>query len=499
MTVLLSSISQDWVLWRKTPVSSQGDTQHGGVPQRYIGDAKYHGFPLADGTPFTWMTSGANGSDVWGTNNGKVYRLKAKASEAVPMDRISAAADGTVWGIRERVPHRLTNGQWQAMPGRMSWIACGAALEVWALDDSWSTGGRPFRWTGSAWEQRGDLRMLSISASSDRKVIVATTHDGRVVRWTPGPVGTWTEISRTPFLQIVSVNNHTMYASDLANVYRWNGHSWAHAYGADDGGWVSLADDGTVVVTDARRRVWRSSGIAGFVELPMPPSISACAANANSVWSWNADQKGSHHWPGEDWELVPSPAGMYTLSAGVDGTVWGTDFDRHIHRYHPADGTWELMPGTAFTYVSVGSAAHVIVLDRHEVRRWNVTTHAWDTLPIVPLQAQAAAIGGDGTLLGSGSLVTTHGIEWHVYRYEDATRWTLIPDLHLVWMKVCSANLIIGDIEDYEGEDLLWIGKLPSAATGEAAEECEPAHPNHRAYANALAFFGEEGIAGVIE
>ena len=41
-------------------------------------------------------------------------------------------------------------------------------------------------------------------------------------------------------------------------------------YGAMDGGWVSLADDGTVVVTDVNRRVWRSSGMAGWVQLPIP-------------------------------------------------------------------------------------------------------------------------------------------------------------------------------------------------------------------------------------
>lgn len=138
-----------------------------------------------------------------------------------------SASDGTVWGIRDEVPHRLTNGVWQAMLGRMSWIERGSELEVWALDDSWSTGGRPFRWSGTEWVQRGDVRLLNISAARDPRIVVGTTYDGRVVRWTPGTTGTWTEISSMSFLRVVSVNSTAMYASDLVNIYEWNGHSWA--------------------------------------------------------------------------------------------------------------------------------------------------------------------------------------------------------------------------------------------------------------------------------
>jgi hypothetical protein len=492
MTSQMPTITPDYVLWTAPPTWRVPGT---GGPQRYIGDGKYYRFPLPENPYFSWLTSGADGSDVWGISMGRLYRLAAKPVEDVPMEKISAASDGTVWGLRDQVPHRLTNGVWQAMPGRMSWIECGSALEVWALDASWDTGGRPFRWSGTEWVQRGDVRLLSISAARDPRIVVGTTSDGRVVRWTPGTTGTWTEVSSTPFLQVVSVNNTAMYASDLVNIYEWNGHSWAFMYGATKGGWVSLADDGTVVVTDVNRRVWRSSGMGGWQQLPIPPSLTACAVDANSVWSWNAQAVGGHYWPGESWARVTGPGSMRTISAGVDGTLWatvtGAGSSIDIYRYHSSDGTWEQMPGTlSGGYVSVGSAAHVLVLDwvAREVRRWNTTTNAWDTLPMVPLQPRAAAIGGDGTILATGS---SRGIQWYVYQFEDATGWSVVPDLELYLIgKICSANLLVGEV-DADDDGMLWIGKLPAAAGEEAAEERELAPAREPGPGAARAFFGD--------
>ncbi len=67
----------------------------------------------------------------------------------------------------------------------------------------------------------------------------------------------------------------------------------------------------------------------------------------------------------------------------------------------------------------------------------------------------------------------------------------MVPDLDLYEIgKICSANLLVGEVDSDE-DGMIWIGKLPAAATEEAAEQHEVAPAREPGLDAVRAFFGD--------
>lgn len=97
------------------------------------------------------------------------------------------------------------------------------------------------------------------------------------------------------------------------------------------------------------------------------------------------------------------PGGLKHVSAGVDGTVWGTNGAHDIWRWNGT--TWEQMPGKLMQ-ISVGSADHVWgVNGNNDIWRWTGST--WEQ---VPGKLKYVSVGRDGTV-------------WGVNGADDIWRW----------------------------------------------------------------------------
>ena len=115
-------------------------------------------------------------TEVWGVNAGAIFKWDQNrwAPVAGPaLSQISAAGDGTVWGVTGAgAIYRLDGDQWTPIGGALTRISVGSKTEVWGVN---TASGNIFRWNtdpGSSpgWTQIGGPKLSDISVAADGAV-----------------------------------------------------------------------------------------------------------------------------------------------------------------------------------------------------------------------------------------------------------------------------------------------------------------------------------------
>ncbi len=131
------------------------------------------------GSPALSQVSVRNAGEAWGLGSeGEVFHWDGAWKEVDGrLISISAAADGSVWGVnRDGMIFRRAGDDWQPVQGRLVQVSAARESDVWGVNgnnDVW-------RWNGSAWAQiPGKLRQ--VTAGADGTVWGIAT-DGSIVR-----------------------------------------------------------------------------------------------------------------------------------------------------------------------------------------------------------------------------------------------------------------------------------------------------------------------------
>ena len=227
----------------------------------------------------TRSTNTATSVELRGSVAVGIVMVSGPATPWVPVDgalkQVSAAADGTVWGVNaSNNIFRRAGSQWEQVAGALKQVSVGSASTVWGVnaDD------KVFRRSGNAWEQMAG-RLKQVSAAADGTV--------------------W------------GVN-----ASD--EIYRWNGASWTRVAGALKQ--ISAATAQLVWGVNASNQIFRWNGAAWD---PVSGSLSHVAAGADgAVWGVNASDE-IYRWTGTQWQ--PISGALKQLSVASANAIWGVN------------------------------------------------------------------------------------------------------------------------------------------------------------------------------
>jgi hypothetical protein len=233
---------------------------------------------------------------------------------------LSAAADGTVWGVNAQMPTTDPEGNvfwwdgsnWGRHNGYLTCIAVGSKSEIWGVNANMGKDQTNIaRWNGSTWVSvPGHLTQISVA--SDGTVWGVNAHQANttdnIYRWTGN---TWERVKG--YLTCIAVGSKTevwgvnaQLPGDQTNIGRWNGSTWDTI-----GGYltqIAVAPDGAVLGVNALQfpdvqniYVWRGKdqpwgGIAGHLTQISPTS-------ATQFWGVNAEQ---YSYPG-----IGNPRNVY--------------------------------------------------------------------------------------------------------------------------------------------------------------------------------------------
>ena len=191
------------------------------------------------------------------------------------LKQVSAAADGTVWGVNASDNIFLRAGdKWEPVAGALKQVSVGSASIVWGVNSE----DKVFRRGANAWEQMPG-RLKQVSAAADGSV--------------------W------------GVN-----ASD--EIYRWNGASWTQVSGALKQ--ISVGASGLVWGVNAANKIFRWSGSAWN---SISGALMHVAVGADgAVWGVNASHD-IFRWTGSQWQQVAGQ--LKQLSVGSASAVWGVN------------------------------------------------------------------------------------------------------------------------------------------------------------------------------
>ena len=222
---------------------------------------------------------------------------------------ISAASDGTVWGVNSAGDIYQYVGQYfggtfqqvtgPPVPGGVSAVAVGSATNFWSVDGA----GKVYNWESSAvlWEQIHGVVLLDISVASDGTVVgvdgfgnVQSYHGGS---WTqipapsvPGGFSAIAAVSATKFWGVTSAGD----------IYHYVGGTWAPVTGSLSD--ISAASDGTVWGVN------KAGDILQYVGGTMP------------------------------WQQVTGPgvpSGLSVIAVGSATNIWGADDASNIYQFFP--------------------------------------------------------------------------------------------------------------------------------------------------------------------
>ena len=359
---------------------------------------------------------------------------------------ISAANDGTVWGIDGGgQPQYWTGTTWVAGPvipkmsgiARLASLSVGSASQVWAVTED----GRPYQLTTVGWGFVPGMGspVSSISAAADGTV-VALDSGGHLYSFQPATFkwvalsGVAAQISAGNAARILSVDSggsvffldgiagkplpgtlSTVSATASGFAYGLNSAGTLFAYNPNS--WIDLghplsqvsATDYAIWGIDRNRTIQMAGGP------PTPPALNPPAPASGTTNAQPAFLT-----------MAPLPNGgrLNKISAANDGSVWGVDSAGVAQRW--TGRTWEAyamnMAGSTslvqLSDISVGSASHVWGVASGSGYPFHLTATGWEKLPGVFTQISAAA---DGTVVG----VDASG---RPSQFNPATRvWGVLP------------------------------------------------------------------------
>jgi phospholipase C len=329
---------------------------------------------------------------------------------------ISAAGDGSVWGLDENgVLTACTRDvvAWEARPVGEKLTGIGAALDgtVYALDAA----GAPFAyqnqggWTAVA---PAPAPLASIGVGGADAVWGADVK-GQLVSFAAA-TGTW-DVADGPGAAAASVaatldGSVFCLTTEGAVFLRPEGEGWTEltatqrfaAFAASEIGWVwAVGVDGSLAQYDGQG--WQPVGTPGGETLRRV----ACGTDL-AVWAldgkgrlWQFDA--AHH----AWLALEAPAQLSDIAVGAVGDAWGLGVDGTAYQYTLADALWNPAgaPGT-YTRIAAVSKDTVWALagaaGKTEVTLLRESGGTWSA-KAQPAGPVALAAGVDGSVWGAGA------------------------------------------------------------------------------------------------
>jgi Tectonin domain len=298
---------------------------------------------------------------------GDVYQLvntPYQLAPWAPMWHVSTCADGSAWGVDGHGNiFQWLNGQWQQQPNggaRALFVAVGDGGNVWTIDNTsgyWGGPGVPYQWNGSAFAPvAGAPSAQWISIAPDGTVWMQS-EDNRTLYLN---AGAWIAVAtNTPSLRgIVAGNSGLVYGWDYGGLWVLGGGVWLPVEGLGPCASVGLAADGTLLVDGVP--VHRLAGLSAWQALSFPSrSLDTIAISAHQMYVLDVQTGRYLQWGGSTWQKIAG-SNFASISAGVDGALWGVDQAQNIWSF---DGSaWQPVAGK-MQKVSVGSSSYIAGLD----------------------------------------------------------------------------------------------------------------------------------------
>ncbi len=331
---------------------------------RYLGNASVQ---TEASQALTYIAVG-NVNSIYGLSAaGDVYQLvntPYQPAPWTPMWHVSTSADGSAWGVDGHGNiFQWSNGQWQQQPNGGAtalFVAVGDGGNVWTIDNTsgwWGGPGVPYKWNGSAFAPVTDAPNAQwISVAPDGTVWIQS-NDNRTLYF-DGSGWRVAAVNTPQLFGIVAGNSGLVYGWDFGSLWMLGGGIWQPFEGVNQCASAGVAADGTVLADG--QPVSRLAGFNAWQSLTFPNrTLDIIAINAHKMFALDV-QTGSYlQWGGSTWQKIAG-SNFASISAGVDGSLWGVDKAQGIWSF---DGNaWQSIAGT-MQKVSVGSSQYIAGLD----------------------------------------------------------------------------------------------------------------------------------------
>ena len=293
-------------------------------------------------------------------------RSARAAGVALRLSRISAAGDGSVWGL-DVSGTLLGNTEdvvsWQKRPAPAPLVSVGSASDgaVYAVDED-----------GVFYAYR------------DEWARVGQVSDGRLVSVSVGAAGT-----------VWGVDAHGRLLTYDAATQVWS------PVAAPLGGAVARCAatlDGSVFCLTAQGAVYLRRG-TDWVPLPGDgPFMDVAAAEAGWVWGVTS-VGGLAQYDGQTWQKVGGPGGaaVSRVACGTDLTVWAVDASGRLFQFDSAHDAWlPIAPPVALADVALGgiASAWALGVDRNAYQ-YTRTASVWGPAGVDGVYSEIAAVDAD--------------------------------------------------------------------------------------------------------
>jgi hypothetical protein len=199
------------------------------------------------------------------------------------LKHVSAAADGSVWGVNsdDKIFRRNSAaGVWEQVRGELKQISVGNSGNIWGVNSD----DEIFQWNGDGWNQiAGALK--HISAAADGSVWGVNSDDKIFRRNSEG--GVWERI-RGELKQVsVGSSGNIWGVNSDDEIFQWNGDGWNQIAGALKH--ISAAADGSVWGVNSDDKIFRRNNGSQFWEETRGQLKQISVGSRTKIWGVNSD------------------------------------------------------------------------------------------------------------------------------------------------------------------------------------------------------------------
>jgi len=240
--------------------------------------------PVSDCNQHTVVVSNASpGGEV-----DLFFRAAQPGWQQIPggLSNISAAADGSVWGVNSAGNiYQYVGGSavWQQVPDGLSVVAVGGAANIWGVNNA----GNIYQYVGgSAVWNRVPGGLSDISVASDGTVW-GVNSAGNIYKYVGGSA-VWEQIPGGLRVVAVGSASNIWGVNNAGNIYKYVGGSavWEQVSGGLSD--ISVASDGTVWGVNSAGNIYQYvGGSAVWQQVPGGLSIVA-VGSASNIWGVNS-------------------------------------------------------------------------------------------------------------------------------------------------------------------------------------------------------------------
>jgi phospholipase C len=400
------------------------------------------GLEAAAAAPTLVRISAAADGSVWGVDGENAAWQLALSPEAWTaygsMSWVASASDGSVFAVDgDGGFHELAaDGSWQPLAGleqgELAQVAAGSASLVWGIDGD----GGAYTWDGSQWNGAAALPGGDLFASidiADAGTIWALGRSQTAYQWVGAPTD-WQAVTAPEKLKALAVGAAGwVWAIGVSDTcYRWAGpdadDQWPSVPAAatslaglacgDDGSVWAFDGSGGAYVFDASSKSW--TGVTG------PDGATfACLSVADSSMVWAVTEKNGvlsvfrYTAALRTWQPGAAPFDVHDLAVASAADLWAVAVDGSVHRWQNA--AWDPQP-VGGSLKSIDAATDGTVWGAAgdgTVWRYVGGATVW-----TPVTCQAkllrVAVGSTSTVVG----IDGSGV---LYRYDGTDTWPTIP------------------------------------------------------------------------